>query len=80
MNEANNVTKKKLLYVWRVKNMLKSIKELLYDDECERKDIEKVIDGYLDFVENSSDCSFFHLRACEHDVCVTNKEVSDNDE
>ena len=79
-NETNNITKKKLLYSWRVRNMLKSIKWLLQDDECGRKDIEKTIDEYLDYVENLSDCSLIHLQACENDAHDIVKERLKNDE
>ena len=47
--------KKSLIYSWRVKAMLNYLKSMTLNDECGKKDINKVIDNYLRFVDEKID-------------------------
>lgn len=60
-----DVTTKKLLYSWRVKAMLNYLKSMTRDDQCDKKDIEKVIDNYIDFVNETDDAKVLICKAGE---------------
>lgn len=57
------IDKKNAIFTWRVKAMLNYLKTMAMEKDCTKEEIAKVIDNYIKFTDETSDCAFVFLRA-----------------